>query len=67
MCVIGGGAQNRLLNRLIGEASGLPVRTGPVEATALGNALVQGVALGVFEDLTAARERLMFSAGSADD
>ena len=62
LCVIGGGAQNALLNRLLGEASGLPVHVGPVEATALGNALVQGVALGVFEDLAAAREALMFSA-----
>ena len=62
VCVIGGGAQNALLNRLLGEASGLTVHVGPVEATALGNALVQGVALGVFEDLAAAREALMFSA-----
>ena len=62
VCVIGGGAQNAVLNRLLGEASGLPVHVGPVEATALGNALVQGVALGVFDDLAAARESLMFSA-----
>jgi rhamnulokinase len=45
VCVIGGGAQNDVLNRLIGDASGLPVHVGPVEATALGNALVQGRAL----------------------
>ena len=62
VCVIGGGAQNALLNRLLGEASGLPVSVGPVEATALGNALVQGIALGVFEDLPAARKTLMFPA-----
>jgi rhamnulokinase len=58
VCVIGGGAQNTLLNRLIGEASGLPVHVGPVEATALGNALVQGIALGVFDDLPLARRCL---------
>jgi rhamnulokinase len=45
VCVLGGGAQNHVLNRLLGEASGLLVHVGPVEATALGNALVQGRAL----------------------
>jgi rhamnulokinase len=58
VCIIGGGAQTRLLNALIGEASVLPVRTGPVEATALGNALVQGIALGVFENLDGARRHV---------
>jgi glycerol kinase len=36
----------------------VPVHTGPVEATALGNALVQGVALGVYADLADARAHL---------
>lgn len=53
--VIGGGAQNALLNRLLEDATGLPVRVGPTEATALGNALVQGIALGVYADLDDAR------------
>src|SRR5581483_11367306 len=48
--VVGGGGRNRLLNRCIEEATGLPVRCGPVEATALGNALVQGVAVGRYPD-----------------
>jgi rhamnulokinase len=55
VAVLGGGVQNALLLRLIEEASGVPVRVGPVEATALGNALVQGIALGVWTDLEAAR------------
>lgn len=44
--IIGGGCQNRLLNRLTEEALGIPVIAGPVEATAIGNILVQAVACG---------------------
>ena len=53
-----GGAQSALYRRLLGEASGLPVHAGPAEATALGNALVQGIALGRFRDLADARRHL---------
>ncbi len=55
--VVGGGAQNTLLCDLLAERLGLPVLAGPVEATALGNVLVQGRALGALsgtlEDLRA--------------
>jgi rhamnulokinase len=44
--IIGGGAQNQLLNQLTADATGRTVLAGPVEATALGNALVQALALG---------------------
>ena len=44
--IIGGGSQNKLLNRLTSEATGLPVIAGPVEATGIGNILVQAIALG---------------------
>lgn len=44
--VIGGGCRNRLLNRLTGEALGIPVYAGSVEATAIGNILVQALAKG---------------------
>lgn len=44
--IIGGGSQNAMLNRLTSEATGLPVEAGPVEATAIGNILVQARALG---------------------
>ena len=55
--VVGGGAQNTLLCRLLADRLGLPVLAGPVEATALGNVLVQarahGALSGSLEDLRA--------------
>lgn len=39
--IIGGGCRNRLLNRFTEEAVGIPVIAGPVEATAIGNILLQ--------------------------
>lgn len=45
--IIGGGSRNGLLNRLTSEATGLEVVAGPVEATAIGNILVQAQSAGV--------------------
>ncbi|MFJ5958129.1 rhamnulokinase family protein [Paenarthrobacter sp. NPDC092416] len=47
--IVGGGSQNRLLCQLTADATGKPVVAGPVEATALGNVLVQARAAGVVD------------------
>ncbi|HET7782009.1 rhamnulokinase [Pseudarthrobacter sp. CC4] len=44
--IVGGGSQNRLLCQLTADATGRKVVAGPVEATALGNVLVQARAAG---------------------
>ena len=44
--MVGGGSQNRLLCQLTANATGRPVVAGPVEATAMGNVLVQARAAG---------------------
>ncbi|TFC35056.1 rhamnulokinase [Cryobacterium sp. MDB1-18-2] len=45
--IVGGGSQNRLLCQLTADRLGLPVLAGPVEATAIGNVLVQARAQGL--------------------
>jgi rhamnulokinase len=43
--IVGGGAANALLNQLVADATGFVVQTGPIEATAIGNALAQHASL----------------------
>ena len=45
--IVGGGTANKLLCQLTANACGIPVYAGADQCTALGNALVQAVALGV--------------------
>ncbi|MFD2350949.1 FGGY-family carbohydrate kinase [Nonomuraea ferruginea] len=60
---MGGGSLNTLLCRLTADATGLPVVAGPVEAAALGNALVQARARGLVGGLAEMRELVRRSAG----
>jgi rhamnulokinase len=53
--ILGGGSQNKLLNQMTADACGRPVIAGPVEATAIGNILVQAMAVGQIKSLAEAR------------
>jgi rhamnulokinase len=54
--IIGGGSQNRLLNQITADATGRAIVAGPVEATAIGNILVQAAALGHISSLSEGRQ-----------
>jgi rhamnulokinase len=53
--IVGGGSRNRLLCQFAADATQRPVLAGPVEATAIGNVLMQALAQGVFASLEEAR------------
>jgi rhamnulokinase len=54
--IVGGGTQNRLLSQFTADALDRQVITGPVEATAVGNILMQMMALGKVSTLDEARQ-----------
>lgn len=56
--IIGGGVHNALLCQMTADAIERPVTAGPVEATALGNAVVQFITHGALENLAQARQML---------
>ena len=60
--VVGGGSQNALLCQMTADATGLPVVAGPTEATVIGNALVQLIALGELGSIAEARALVARSA-----
>lgn len=49
--VIGGGSKNNLLNQFIANALNVPIITGPSEATAIGNIMLQAKALNLVDNL----------------
>ena len=54
--IVGGGTRNRLLSQFTADAVGRPVVTGPIEATAAGNVVMQALALGHIASLEEGRE-----------
>ena len=61
--VLGGGSQNKLLNQFAADSTGRAVVAGPVEATAIGNILVQALAMGHIATLSEARALVRRSFG----
>ncbi|MBQ8606050.1 MAG: rhamnulokinase [Clostridia bacterium] len=55
ICIVGGGCQDRYLNALTKQYTGKKVTAGPVEATAMGNLIVQLIYNGLAKDLADAR------------
>ena len=53
--IVGGGTRNKLLSQFAADAMNRTVVTGPIEATAIGNLLVQAIALGKIGSLSDAR------------
>jgi rhamnulokinase len=54
--IVGGGTQNRLLCQAAADASGRHVVAGPIEATAIGNLMVQAIAAGDIGSIAEARD-----------
>lgn len=54
--IIGGGTKNRLLNQFTADCTARTVLTGPVEATSIGNLIMQAITLGQIGSLQEARE-----------
>jgi len=49
--IVGGGSRNEMLNQFTANACGVPVLAGPVEATAVGNIMVQAMGLGIVRSM----------------
>ena len=54
--IVGGGTQNPQLNQFTANACGRPVITGPIEATVLGNVLIQARSAGEIGSLSEIRD-----------
>jgi rhamnulokinase len=63
--IVGGGSRNAYLNQATATVTGLPVLAGPVEATVIGNVIVQAIAAGEFASLADARRHVAAHVASA--
>jgi rhamnulokinase len=54
--IVGGGSQSELLNQFAADATGRTVLAGPVEATAIGNVLIQAIGMGEIDSLNDLRQ-----------
>ena len=54
--IIGGGSKNMLLNQFTANVLNIPVKAGPIEATAIGNLLVQALTLERVDDIIDLRQ-----------
>ena len=59
--IVGGGSSNELLNQLTANATGVPVVAGPVEATVMGNLIIQMISAGWIADLGEGRKLISSS------
>lgn len=59
--IVGGGSQNALLNQFTADACKRPVISGPIEATALGNIMMQAIASGDIKSLEEGRKAIAAS------
>ena len=59
--IVGGGSQNGMLSQFTADACQRPVVAGPVEATALGNVMVQAIATGHIDGIAAGRRAVASS------
>ena len=56
LIIVGGGIQNKLLNQIAADSIDRPVVTGPIEGAAIGNLLMQAVALGELKTIDEVRQ-----------
>ncbi len=54
--IVGGGIKDKMICRFTANATGRVVEAGPVEATSIGNVIVQAMAVGAIKDLKEGRE-----------
>ncbi|MFQ6043666.1 MAG: rhamnulokinase family protein [Candidatus Poribacteria bacterium] len=59
--LVGGGARNSLLCQFLANATGIPVIAGPVEATLIGNIIMQTTAVGILPSIEEGRKLISHS------